>query len=149
MSPADGRVIVAGEAEAAVAPPGRWLQVSTFLSPLDVHINRVPVGGRVTRVEHRPGRYIAAYKPNAGSVNERSEIWIERRGEHVVCRQVAGALARRVVCRLQPGAEVRAGERLGLIKFGSRFDVFLPPHAVVMVVPGQRVRAGETIIARF
>jgi phosphatidylserine decarboxylase len=88
-----------------------------------------------------------AYDPRAAVCNERSEIWFDHHGEAVVCRQVAGALARRVVCRLEPGMEVRAGERFGLIKFGSRTDLFLPPHAVLHARPGERVRCGETILA--
>jgi phosphatidylserine decarboxylase len=148
VSPADGRVIVAGGAEPS-APSGCWQQVSIFLSPLDVHINRSPVDGRTTRVEYRPGRFLPAYDSEAGVVNDRNEIWIDHDGELVVCRQVAGVLARRVVCRLAPGDAVRAGDRLGLMKFGSRFDVFLPERAEVLVTVGDRVRAGETVIARL
>ncbi len=148
VSPADGRVIVAGGPEPS-APEGCWRQISIFLSPLDVHINRAPVDGRMTRVEYRPGRFLPAYDSNAGAVNDRNEIWIDHDGESVVCRQVAGVLARRVVCRLVPGDPVLAGERLGLMKFGSRFDVFLPERAEVLVNVGDRVRAGETVIARL
>jgi phosphatidylserine decarboxylase len=101
------------------------------------------------RVDYRPGRYLAAYKPGAGIENERNEIWLDRNGEPVVCRQITGVLVRRVVCRLAPGDEVRAGDRLGVMKFGSRFDVFLPERAVVLVRVGEHVRAGETIIARL
>jgi phosphatidylserine decarboxylase len=147
LSPADGRVLFAGDAEGEYAPPGQWRQISIFLSPLDVHINRAPVSGRVTRVDYRPGTFMPAYDPRAAVCNERSEIWFDHHGEAVVCRQVAGALARRVVCRLEPGMEVRAGERFGLIKFGSRTDLFLPPHAVLHARPGERVRCGETILA--
>jgi phosphatidylserine decarboxylase len=148
ISPADGRVIVAGAAEPS-APAGCWRQVSIFLSPLDVHINRAPVDGRTTRVEYHPGRFLPAYDANAAVVNDRNEIWFDHDGEVVVCRQIAGVLARRVVCRLAEGDEVRAGDRLGLMKFGSRFDVFLPERADVLVTVGDRVRAGETVIARL
>lgn len=148
ISPADGRVIVAGGAEPS-APPGCWRQVSIFLSPLDVHINRAPVAGRTRRVEYRPGRFLPAYDTNAAAENDRNEIWIDSNGEDVVCRQIAGVLARRVVCRLAPGDQVEAGQRLGLMKFGSRFDVFLPERAEILVVVGDRVRAGETVIARL
>jgi phosphatidylserine decarboxylase len=141
-------VIVAGDPEPS-APGGCWRQVSIFLSPLDVHINRSPVDGSTMRVEYRPGRFLPAYDASAGAVNDRNEIWIDRDGEPVVCRQVAGVLARRVVCRLVPGDRVLAGERLGLMKFGSRFDVFLPERADVLVKVGDRVRAGETVIARL
>ncbi len=148
ISPADGRVIVAGAAEPS-APEGCWRQVSIFLSPLDVHINRAPVDGRTTRVEYHPGRFLPAYDAHAAVVNDRNEIWLDHDGEPVVCRQIAGVLARRVVCRLTPGDEVQAGQRLGLMKFGSRFDVFLPERAEVLVNVGDRVRAGETAIARL
>lgn len=148
LAAADGRVIVAGAAEPS-APPGRWRQVSVFLSPLDVHINRSPVDGRTVRVEYRPGRFLPAYEADAAAENDRNEIWIDRDGEPVVCRQIAGVLARRVVCRLAPGDSIGAGQRLGLMKFGSRFDVFLPDRADVIVTVGDRVRAGETVIARL
>jgi phosphatidylserine decarboxylase len=149
VSPADGRVLVAGDAEAASAPPGVWTQVSIFLSPLDVHINRVPTGGRVTRVDHTPGRFLAAYRPESARVNARNEIWIERDGGTVVCRQVVGVLARRLVCRVAPGATVRTGERYGLMKFGSWIDLYLPPRARLRVAGGDRVRGGETVVATW
>ncbi|HVC18536.1 MAG TPA: phosphatidylserine decarboxylase [Vicinamibacterales bacterium] len=149
VSPADGRVLVAGPGEAGVAPPGEWLQVSIFLSPLDVHVNRIPIGGQVTRVEYRPGRALPAYRRQAADVNERSEVWIDHGGVLVVARQVVGVLARRVVCRVQPGAAVRTGDRFGVMKFGSRMDVFMPPTAMLTVTAGQSVRGGETIIARL
>jgi phosphatidylserine decarboxylase len=147
VSPADGRVMVAGEAQPGAAPPGQWLQISIFLSPLDVHINRLPFGGRVTRVEYKPGRFLAAYRPEAATENERSEVWIQQGAATVVCRQIVGVLARRVVCRVSPGAIVRAGDRFGVMKFGSRMDVFLPPSASIQVRPGDRVRGGETVLA--
>jgi phosphatidylserine decarboxylase len=149
VSPADGRVMVAGEAEAACAPPGAWKQVSIFLSPLDVHINRIPIGGRVARVIYTPGQFLAAYRPESARVNERNEVWIERDGESVVCRQVVGVLARRLVCRVAPGAVVRTGERYGLMKFGSRIDLYLPLRAKVRVSVGDRVRSGETVVASW
>jgi phosphatidylserine decarboxylase len=147
LAPADGRVLVAGPASADQAPPGNWQQISIFLSPLDVHVNRVPVSGRVTRVSFTRGRFLPAYRPDAARHNERSEIWLDHHGQVVVARQVVGILARRVVCRLESGAEVRAGDRMGIMKFGSRMDVFLPPAATISVRVGQSVRGGETIIA--
>ena len=147
LAPADGRVLVAGPAIPAAAPPGVWRQVSIFLSPMDVHVNRVPVSGRVSRVVYTAGRFLPAYRPDAGAINERSEIWIDHGGQAIVARQVVGILARRVVGRVKAGATVRAGERYGIMKFGSRMDVFLPPTADVRVKPGDVVRGGETIIA--
>lgn len=147
LSPADGRVLVAGAAIADAAPPGRWQQISIFLSPMNVHVNRVPVSGRITRVSYTPGKFLPAYHQDAAATNERSEIWIDHDGQDVVARQVVGVLARRVVCRLQTGAVVRAGERYGIMKFGSRMDVFLPLTAEIRTRIGERVRGGETVIA--
>jgi phosphatidylserine decarboxylase len=112
-----------------------------------VHVNRVPVSGRVTRATFTPGRFLPAYRPDAGASNERSEIWIEHDGQTIVVRQIVGILARRVVCRLQAGAVVRAGDRYGIMKFGSRMDVFLPPSTSLRVRVGETVRGGETLIA--
>ena len=147
ISPADGRVLVAGEAVPDAAPPGTWKQISIFLSPMDVHVNRIPASGRVTKVALTPGKFLAAYKHDAASTNERSEIWIDHGGQMVVSRQIVGFLARRVVCRATPGLEVRAGDRYGVMKFGSRMDVFLPTTAEILVKVGDMVRGGETVIA--
>jgi phosphatidylserine decarboxylase len=147
LAPADGRVLVAGQVIPDGAPAGSWKQISIFLSPMDVHVNRVPVSGRVTRVSVTPGRFTPAYRHDAGSVNERSEIWIDHRGQPIVTRQIVGMLARRVVCRLTGGDDVRAGQRLGIMKFGSRMDVFVPHDATVTVKVGAMVRGGETVIA--
>jgi phosphatidylserine decarboxylase len=147
LSPADGKVLVAGPALPGIAPPGAWQQVSIFLSPLDVHINRIPASGKVTSVSYMPGRFLPAYRHDAATDNERSEIWIERDGQQVVARQIVGMLARRVVCRVRPGAEVRAGDRFGVMKFGSRMDVFVPVTAELCVREGDAVRGGETVIA--
>ncbi len=132
---------------ADATPAGTWQQISIFLSPMDVHVNRVPVSGRVTRVAFTRGRFLPAYRHDAATANERSEIWIDHRGQTIVARQIVGILARRVVCRVEPGTEVRAGDRFGIMKFGSRMDVFLPPSADIRVHVGDVVRAGETVIA--
>jgi phosphatidylserine decarboxylase len=147
LSPADGRVLVAGPAVAESAPPGSWQQVSIFLSPMDVHVNRIPASGRVTRVTFKAGRFLPAYRHDAGDANERSEIWIDHRGQSIVARQIVGMLARRVVCRVATGTEVRAGDRFGIMKFGSRMDVFVPLDATISVAVGDLVRGGETVIA--
>ena len=150
LSPADGRVLIAGAAQPDAAPaPGHeaWQQVSIFLSPLDVHVNRIPAAGRVTRVSFTPGRFLPAYRHDAGGANERSEIWIDHDGQPVVARQIVGMLARRVVCRAVVGDRVQAGDRFGIMKFGSRMDIFLPLTATISVHVGQTVRGGETVIA--
>jgi phosphatidylserine decarboxylase len=148
LSPADGTVIFAGVGSPEQTPPGRWQQVTIFLSPLDVHINRAPVAGRVTRVEYRKGSFRPAFHHDAHR-NEQSEIWFDHEGQTIVARQVVGALARRVVCRLLVGDMVPAGGRLGLMKFGSRMDVFVPIDATLAVAARQRVRAAVTVIARL
>jgi phosphatidylserine decarboxylase len=148
LSPADGRVKFVGASEPGVAPPGEWKQISIFLSPMDVHVNRIPASGTVTRVTYTPGKFLPAYRHEAAAVNERSEVWIDRgNGQTVVARQVVGILARRVVCRARVGEQVHAGQRFGIMKFGSRMDVFLPPNASIRVHEGELVRGGETIIA--
>ncbi len=147
VAPADGRVLVAGRQDVGDAPPGKWIHVSIFLSPLDVHVNRAPTSGHVLSVEHRPGRFLPAYRADAATANERTELWIDHDGQSIVCRQIVGVLARRIVCRVRPGHELRIGERIGLMKFGSRMDVFLPVTARLHVHVGQMVRGGETILA--
>jgi phosphatidylserine decarboxylase len=150
LAPADGRVLIAGAALADAAPapgPEAWKQISIFLSPMDVHVNRIPASGRVTKVAYSPGRFLPAWRHEAGGANERSEIWIDTGGQTVVARQVVGMLARRVVCRAAVGDDVRAGDRFGIMKFGSRMDIFLPLTATIRVEVGQMVRGGETVIA--
>lgn len=149
VSPGDGRVLVAGAADPKSSPPGQWTQLSIFLSPLDVHINRIPIGGRVVRVDRTPGRFLAAYRPESARVNEKNEVWIERGGETAVCRQVVGVLARRLVCRVGPGSEVATGQRFGLMKFGSRIDLYLPSRIALQVSEGARLKGGETVVATW
>jgi phosphatidylserine decarboxylase len=148
LAPADGVVMHAGRSRPGEGPAGTWVQVTIFLSVLDVHINRAPVGGKVIRVEYVPGRFLPAFRPDAHQ-NEHAEIWIDHDGVLVVVRQVVGVLARRVVCRVRAGDELQPGARIGLMKFGSRMDVFMPPTAHPAVSRGDRVRGGETIIARL
>ncbi len=149
VSPADGRVLYAGAADRTLAPPGDWLQISVFLSLLDVHVNRVPIAGQVTRVEHGPGTFLPAFRDGAAARNERTEIWLQHAGQTIVFRQVVGVLARRVVCRVAVGARVQTGQRFGIMKFGSRMDLFMPTTATLVVTKGDRVRGGETVVARL
>ena len=148
VSPADGRVMIAGLSDGRWSPPGEWVQITIFLSPMDVHINRIPVAGHVTRIEYRPGKFLPAYKEDACE-NELNEIWLDHDGRTIVVRQVVGVLARRIVCRIAEGQTLARGERIGLMKFGSRMDVFLPTDADVLVKVGQQVVAGETVLARL
>jgi phosphatidylserine decarboxylase len=146
LAPADGRVMYAGAARPDETPPGQWQQISIFLSVLDVHINRTPVSGVVTRVDYHPGTFRPAYHHDAFR-NERSEIWVDHDGVAVVARQIVGILARRVVCRVKSGDRLAAGDRIGLMKFGSRMDVFVPATARLRVRAGEQVSAGVTVIA--
>jgi phosphatidylserine decarboxylase len=148
VSPADGRVVIAGAADPRWSPPGDWKQVTIFLSPMDVHMNRTPVDGVITKIEYRAGKFLPAYKEDA-SQNELNEIWIDHRGTPIVVRQIVGVLARRIVCRVVEGQTLARGERIGLMKFGSRMDVFLPPTADILVAVEDHVVAGETVIARL
>jgi phosphatidylserine decarboxylase len=148
VSPADGRVMIAGPSDGRWAPPGDWNQITIFLSPMDVHINRTPVAGRITRIDYRPGKFLPAYNEGSND-NELNEIWIDANGRPIVVRQVVGIVARRIVCRVSPGEEIARGERIGLMKFGSRMDVFLPRDAELVVRVGERVIGGETVLARL
>ena len=149
LAPADGLVVVAGDPEPDVAPPGDWQQVSIFLSPADVHMNRSPYRGSVTRCDYRPGTFLAAYRERSSLDNERSDIWLRDGKREVVFRQIVGVMARRIVTRTHVGADLQTGERVGLMKFGSRMDVFVPRDCTVIAARGDRVRGGETVIARW
>ena len=146
VSPADGRVMVAGEATGRFATGG-WQQITIFLSPMDVHVNRMPVSGRVTSVKYHPGKFLPAYRPDAGDLNEHTEVTLEHGGKTIIVRQIVGVLARRIVCRVRQDDVVEAGARFGVMKFGSRMDVFLPQGSAIQVKVGDRVQAGVTIIA--
>jgi len=149
VSPADGRVIAVEEGgKAHRFAPETTTRISIFMSPLDVHVNRMPVSATVERVEHKPGLFAAAYRADASEINESNSLLLRTPGGvPVVVVQIAGWLARRIVCHVRPQARVSRGERFGLIMFGSRLDVFLPPQARPSVRVGDRVRAGSSVIA--
>ena len=147
LSPADGRVMVAGASTAQSFPPSDWQQISIFLSPMDVHINRMPVGGTIMKVEYHPGRFMPAFKAAAGDLNEFTEVTVDHNGQTVVFRQIVGILARRIVCRVKQGDHVQAGDRMGVMKFGSRMDIFLPLSAVIHTKVNDKVVGGRTVIA--
>jgi phosphatidylserine decarboxylase len=149
VSPADGVVMVAGEPQPGVAPEGVWQQVSVFLSVVDVHVNRSPYRGEVVESSYRKGSFLAAYRKESAHKNERTEIRLRDGDRTVVFRQIVGVLARRIVTRTGPGQHLATGQRMGLMKFGSRMDVFVPPECTITVTKGQRVRGGETVIARW
>jgi phosphatidylserine decarboxylase len=147
LSPADGRVMLAGPSTAQSFPASQWQQISIFLSPMDVHINRMPVGGTILKVEYHPGRFMPAFKAEAGDLNEFTEVTVDHHGQTVVFRQIVGILARRIVCRVKQGDRVKTGDRMGVMKFGSRMDIFLPLSAVVHTKVNDKVVGGRTVIA--
>jgi phosphatidylserine decarboxylase len=147
VSPADGRVVALAPLEPR--DPRSPVRISIFLSPLDVHVNRAPMTGRIAAIHYRPGRFLPALKAEASVVNEQTEIRIAGERADLVLKQIAGILARRIVCWKRPGDLVRRGERIGMIKFGSRTDLLLPPDVEVLVRVGDRVLGGSTILARF
>lgn len=149
LAPADGRVVEVKQVHEPRFLQGEGLKIGIFMSLLDVHVNRVPVEGQVVLVEHVPGQFLQAFRPEASEVNEHNLVGLESRHGRVLVKQVAGIMARRVVCWVRPGQKVQAGDRLGVVKFGSRVDVFLPPGAASAVRVGDRARGGVTVIARW
>ena len=149
LSPADGTVMVAGAPTGEQTPPGEWQQITIFLSPMDVHVNRMPMAGRVRKVSYHPGRFLPAYRADAGDLNEHTEVWLEHDGHTIVVRQIVGILARRIVCRAREGDTMQAGQRFGVMKFGSRMDVFVPIGSVLKVKVGDRVKAAVSVIAEL
>jgi phosphatidylserine decarboxylase len=146
VSPADGRVMEVTE-ETFGGRRGR--RISIFLSILDVHVNRAPMAGRLGKVEYRPGRFYNAMRSRASIDNEQNIIHLQTERGEIVFKQIAGAIARRVVCWKAPGEDVRLGERIGLIRFGSRMDVWLPNDAEILARPGQHVAGGVSVLARW
>ena len=147
LSPADGRVMVAGPSTGQEFPADTWQQISIFLSPMDVHVNRMPTGGRVTQVKYHPGRFLPAYRGEAGELNEYTEVTLDHAGTTIVVRQIVGILARRIVCRVKEGDMVKAGDRFGVMKFGSRMDIFLPKGTTIHSKVGEKVIGGVTVMA--
>ncbi|NND73140.1 MAG: phosphatidylserine decarboxylase family protein [Rhodothermales bacterium] len=148
LAPADGKVIEIVDVEhESLYLNGPARRISIFLSPLNVHVNRVPVSGIIESVRYVPGEYLVAWHEKASEKNERSEIGVRHvSGQRVMFKQIAGAVARRIVFHLKEGDEVTAGDRFGIVKFGSRMDVLVPPATEIRVSPGDRVVAGESIL---
>lgn len=147
VSPGDGRVLAVMEEEEPRFLKERAVRVSIFLSPLNVHINRTPCGGQVKTIGYFPGKFLVASKPEATLQNEQTAALLETdAGYRILCVQVAGYVARRIVCWLSEGERVARGERYGLIRFGSRMDLYVPVGTQVRVKAGDRVTGGETII---
>ena len=150
VSPADGKVVSVAGVKGDSPFLGSATRVSIFLSPLDVHINRTPVEGRIEKVTYQRGKFLAAYKDAASQRNEQNALSIvDGEGRTLGVVQIAGVMARRIICRAKQGDQLARGERFGLIMFGSRTDTYLPEGCQVEVTEGQRVKGGETVLARF
>lgn len=150
LCPADGKVVVIEETEETEYFNDRRLQVSIFMSPINVHSNRSPISGVVKFFKYHPGKYLMAWNPKSSTLNERTTIVVRHAlGVDVLFRQIAGALARRIVWYVEEGSEVKQGEEFGFIKFGSRVDVFLPIGTKVNVKLGDQVRGGLTVLGEF
>lgn len=147
VSPADGRVTRVKQIDDNTG--SSTTLVSIFLSPLDVHINRAPIAGQITNVSYTKGKFLVAMDERASLVNEQNALTIEGEKVTVVCKQIAGILARRIICWKRAGERVALGERFGLIKFSSRTDVLMPANVEVLVEEGARVQGGTTIIGRI
>lgn len=149
VSPADGRVLYVTPGREDVYLKAPATKISIFMSPLDVHVNRSPVRGTVELVQHTAGKFSAAFADKASLDNERNTVVLESGGRRFVVIQIAGAVARRIICHSRPGDRLERGERYGLIMFGSRVDVFLPSDVKPTVAKGDRVTAGATIIGEI
>jgi phosphatidylserine decarboxylase len=150
VAPADGRIMSIARVDANDFMPAPSTRISIFLSPLDVHINRMPVAGVVEATNYRTGKFIAAYKDDSSAQNEQNALrLVDERGRRFGVVQVAGVMARRIVCHAKTGDQFARGDRFGMIMFGSRTDAYLPVDCRVEVAPGQHVVGGETIVGRF
>jgi phosphatidylserine decarboxylase len=150
VSPADGKVIVVDTIESTPFFDGRCKKISIFMSVFNVHVNRIPFDGAVRKVRHHPGKFFAANLDKASSQNEHNAVALETTDHLQLCIvQVAGLIARRIICYVQPGMELKKGQRYGLICFGSRLDVYLPEDVEVQVTIGDKVKAGTSLIGLF
>jgi len=149
IAPADGKVVVIEETEEKEYLNHRSRQISIFMSPANVHVNRVPVKGIIKYVKYHPGKYLAAWHPKSSTENERTTVVIDTGKEKILLRQIAGAVARRIVNYLHENQEVNTGEELGFIKFGSRVDIFIPLTASIKVTLNERVKGGVTVLAKL
>ena len=149
VSPADGKVVFIDEVREERYLNGPARRVAIFMNVFDVHVNRAPVAGTITEAEHRDGCFKAAWREDACTLNEQQALVLEAKGARVLVVQIAGLLARRIISYVQPGQYLDKGERLGLICFGSRVDLYLPLEAEILVKVGDRVQAGSSIVARW
>jgi phosphatidylserine decarboxylase len=150
LCPADGKVVVIEETEEGEVFKDKRIQISVFMSPVNVHVNRNPIGGVVKYFKYHPGKYLVAWHPKSSTENERTTIVIENsKGTSVLFRQIAGAMARRIVWYVKEGDKVDQGQQFGFIKFGSRVDIFLPLGTKINVNLGEVVKGGRTVLAEL
>lgn len=150
MSPADGKIVVVEEVFEDEYYKEKRLQVSIFMSPINVHVNRYPFSGIIRYMKYHPGQFLVAWNPKSSTENERTSIVVEnKKGTSILIRQIAGAMAKRIIYYSKEGEKVRQGDELGFIKFGSRVDLFLPIGAILRVKLNQKVKGGESVIAKI
>ncbi len=149
VAPCDGTVVVIEEVQADEYFKDRRLQLSIFMSPLNVHVNRNPVSGEVVYSEYHPGKYLVAWHPKSSTENERHSVVYRQHGKELLVKQIAGALAKRIVNYLKPGNQVVQGSEMGFIKFGSRVDLLLPLDAKIEVKINQKVKGGVTVLGKW
>jgi phosphatidylserine decarboxylase len=148
LVPADGRILSVEPVEAEVSPLGApALKASVFMSLFDVHVNRIPVSGKVAEITYHPGKFFAANRDKASEQNEKNRITLETGdGQRIIFVQIAGFVARRIACWIKEGDEVKAGQRFGLIRFGSRLDIYLPATSHILAQRGHKVKGGQTVL---
>ena len=149
IAPADGKVVAIEEVQADEYFTDRRIQVSIFMSPLNVHVNRNPVTGEVVYSEYHKGKYLVAWHPKSSTENERHSVVYRKEGKEILVKQIAGAVAKRIINYLQPGQKVKQTEEMGFIKFGSRVDLLLPLNAKILVKIGDKPQGGVTVLATW
>jgi phosphatidylserine decarboxylase len=150
LAPADGKVVVIEETEEGEYLKGKRKQISIFMSPVNVHVNRMPVGGQISYFKYHPGKYLVAWHPKSSTENERTTVVVKNEnGVEILFRQIAGALARRIKWYVEQGQRLEQGDEFGFIKFGSRVDIFLPLDAHIAVELNQKTKGGRTVIAEL
>ena len=150
VSPADGKVIIIEEVRRDDLAPGYFIKISIFMNVFNVHVNRIPYSGTVQIIRYKKGRFISANLDKASALNEQNAIVIATdKGSQIITVQIAGLIARRIVCWIKEGMILKKGERFGLIRFGSRLDVYLPPDTEIKVKIGDKVRSGESVLGEL
>ena len=150
IAPADGKVVVIEETEETEYLKSKRRQISIFMSPINVHVNRMPVSGVVSFFKYHPGKYLVAWHPKSSTENERTTVVAKmKNGTEILFRQIAGALARRIKCYVKEGQMLEQGDEFGFIKFGSRVDIFLPLDAEIKVKIGEKTTGGKTVLAEL